>query len=521
MPMARRDALILARAALATAILSTTALLDFYASNMAELASPARVVHYALVTLGIVAICTVSLRLTWPRLPFWRVLLAMGVMAFVFFSYHELVVVLRASSVHFGAALPVAWAMLTITAGALAVIFLRRPGASSAVLALSLAFAAPSLLRIATAPASEQQARAVPREAVATVASNRISPDIYWIVLDGYPRQDVLREEFGFDNSDFVHLLTSLGFIVIDQSRSNFPATVNSISSTLNMDYTVRADNEGIEPFPIQDMYPIVRGQSRAVARLKSAGYHYVHFENGYDYLTECDAAEPRCVRGNLGLDELDTAILSNTPIIDLIVDWGKLKGRFYEAPFAWGGVADLTAKIDTIRKTPSPFFVYAHVLAPHPPIRFHADCSFRAADPDLQGWNASARPAFIEQLECVNTQAEALLRQIVRLDAGALIILQSDHGSAFRGQFEKQPSDWSEADLHERFGALNALRLPAPCRTLAVPDLTLVDTFPLVFSCLAGGDFKRQLPPRFFVTPYDDSQDVGHLVEYKADLFH
>jgi hypothetical protein len=43
MPMARRDALILARAALATTILSTTALLDFYASNMTELASPVRV----------------------------------------------------------------------------------------------------------------------------------------------------------------------------------------------------------------------------------------------------------------------------------------------------------------------------------------------------------------------------------------------------------------------------------------------------------------------------------------------
>ena len=112
-------------------------------------------------------------------------------------------------------------------------------------------------------------------------------------------------------------------------------------------------------------------------------------------------------------------------------------------------------------------------------------------------------------------------LRQIVRLDPGALIILQSDHGSAFRGQFKKSPSDWSEADLHERFGALNAMRLPEPCRTLAAPDLTLVDTFPLVFACLTGGDFKRHSPPRFFVTPYDDSQDFGHLVEYKADQFH
>ena len=104
--------------------------------------------------------------------------------------------------------------------------------------------------------------------------------------------------------------------------------------------------------------------------------------------------------------------------------------------------------------------------------------------------------------------------------DADALIILQSDHGAAFGGQFEKPSTDWSEADLHERFGALDALRLPEPCRTLVAPDLTLVDTFPPVFACLTGSAFTRHLPPRFIVTPYDFSEDFGRLVEYKADLF-
>lgn len=262
MPMARRDALILARAALATTILSTTALLDFYASNMAELASPVRVLHYAAATLAMVAICAGGAKLLLPRLPLWRALLATGVMAFMFFSYHELVVVLRASKVHFGARLPAAWMAATTTVGALAAILLRRPGASSALLVLSLAFAAPSALRIITMTAGDQLARAASREPVATAAGNRISPNIYWIVLDGYPRQDVLREGFGFDNSDFIQLLTSFGFTVLDQSRSNFPATVNSISSTLNMDYTVRSNGEGIEPLPLKDMYPIVAARA-------------------------------------------------------------------------------------------------------------------------------------------------------------------------------------------------------------------------------------------------------------------
>jgi Sulfatase len=330
-------------------------------------------------------------------------------------------------------------------------------------------------------------------------------------VLDGYPRQDVLKEEFAFDNSDFIRSLAALDFVVLGNSRSNFPATVNSISSTVNSDYTVEGDGDALKAFPMEKMYPMVKGRNRTVFRLASAGYTYVHFENGYDYLTECAPDVPKCVRGNLGLDEFDIAILSNTPIIDLILS------RRRPTPFAWGGVDDLTSMLGAIRSTPSPFFLYAHVLAPHPPIRFTADCGFRAAEPDLQRWIAANRPAFIDQLRCTNSQTLTLLQKIARSDASALIILQSDHGTAFRGQLQKPPADWSDADLHERFGALNAMRLPKQCRPMAADDLTLVDTFPLVFSCLTGSTFQRH-HARFFVTPYDDSADFGRAVEYPPE---
>ena len=108
-------------------------------------------------------------------------------------------------------------------------------------------------------------------------------------------------------------------------------------------------------------------------------------------------------------------------------------------------------------------------------------------------------------------------MQKIVQSDAEALIILQSDHGTAFRGQFKKAPTEWSGADLHERFGVLNAMRLPKQCRAAEADDITLVDTFPLVFSCLTGSRFERHLP-RFFVTPYDDTADFGRAVEYPPE---
>jgi Sulfatase len=500
----------LLRALVTSTILSSVPLLDFYAANMAELTNPSRVLHYAAGTLAAAAILATTLVLLLRRIAAWRILLATGLMVFVFFAY-DVGVIHHELKAHLGDWAPAVWIVVAIGIGVLALTFIRRPAAITIALVLSIAFSVPSLARVATIMMREYRAPALAAKGGEPATRFAISPNIYWVVLDGYPRQDVLKEEFAFDNSDFIRSLAALDFVVLGKSRSNFPATVNSISSTFNSDYTVEGDGDALKAFPMEKMYPMVKGKNRTVSRLASAGYTYVHFENGYDYLTECAPDVPKCVRGNLGLDELDIAILSNTPIIDLILS------RRRPTPFAWGGVDDLTSMLGAIRSTPSPFFLYAHVLAPHPPIRFTADCGFRAAEPDLQRWIAANRPAFIDQLRCTNSQTLTLLQKIARSDASALIILQSDHGTAFRGQLQKPPADWSDTDLHERFGALNAMRLPKQCRAMAADDLTLVDTFPLVFSCLTGSTFPRH-HARFFVTPYDDSADFGRAVEYPPE---
>lgn len=506
----RDDHWLLPRSALTAAILSTLAQLDFYAGNIAELADPWRVLHYAAGTLAITAIVAACLKVLLRRLPLWRILLATGVMAFVFFAY-DVDLIQRELKAHLGQLAPLAWVALTLGSGIVALGTIRNRAAVSLTLALSAAFAAPSIARIATFALRGDATHAVASDTAVTRERFALSPNIYWIVLDGYPRQDVLAEDFKFDNSGFVQSLRGLDFTVLGRSRANFPATINSISSTTSLDYTVEGEGDALRPLPMQDMQARVRGKNRTVARLKSAGYTYVHFENGYDYLTECAPDEPRCVRGHLGLDELDIAILSNTPIIDLIVQHRQ------STPFAWGGVDDLRSKLNAIRAMPAPFFLYAHVLAPHPPIRFRSDCSFRPADPDLQLWSPEARPAFVEQLTCVNSQTLALLDDITQADPGAVIVLQSDHGTAFRGQFQKAPTAWTDEDLHERFGALNAMRLPSPCRAMTTEDLTLVDTFPLVLACLSGTEFKPH-HPRFFVTPYDNGPDFGRAIEYPSE---
>src|SRR5215211_254514 len=74
-----------------------------------------------------------------------------------------------------------------------------------------------------------------PREIGFTVPGS--PPDIYYIILDGYGRQDVLEEVYGYRNEEFLSYLRSRGFFVADEAHSNYIQTPLSLSSSLNFDY--------------------------------------------------------------------------------------------------------------------------------------------------------------------------------------------------------------------------------------------------------------------------------------------
>lgn len=72
---------------------------------------------------------------------------------------------------------------------------------------------------------------------IPTTETNSAPPDIYLIILDGYGREDILRDLYGFDNSEFASFLRDSGFYVADRSSPNYPQTELSISSSMNLNY--------------------------------------------------------------------------------------------------------------------------------------------------------------------------------------------------------------------------------------------------------------------------------------------
>ena len=62
-------------------------------------------------------------------------------------------------------------------------------------------------------------------------------PDVYFLLLDAYSGDATLKNDFGYDNSEFYKQLEKRGFFVQRDSFSNYPNTELSMPSIMNMQY--------------------------------------------------------------------------------------------------------------------------------------------------------------------------------------------------------------------------------------------------------------------------------------------
>ncbi|WP_213770424.1 sulfatase-like hydrolase/transferase [Bradyrhizobium sp. dw_78] len=503
------------------ALFSGVAFLNFYRINLDSLDGPSRVLHWYFVVLAVAVAISLAAKVVFRSFPIARIFLIAAAISFMAFSYDEIKLLLSHDEIRALVGghnlVPFAigcWVVAIVLAAVLVGVL-----SGSAVLLPTMALV--GIVYIVPAAISLIDARSHPvvvndPKALALVA--RRDPNVYWIVLDGYPRQDVLQQFFDFDNGSFVEGLKALDFTVYDRALASYPETIFSISSTTSMGFLVSGAGTSARLPPLAELYRDVRGQNVVVNTVRALGYRYVHFENGYDNLTRCPIEGSICIKGNvqsddsaIPLDEFNLAILSRTPVIDLMT---LLERSGETSPFMRGAVHDLTDDLSRVSEHGAPFFLYAHILAPHPPVRFRRDCSDRLVPPNLVEWDATEKSAFVDQLICVNNEAMVLLKAVVQKDPQAIVVVQSDHGTAFRGQFHKPFDAWDQLDLKERFGALNALRVPAACSKDTLGTVDLVNTFVRVLNCISDGNLPDRASRQFVVS----HADMASVHEYRMD---
>jgi hypothetical protein len=322
-------------------------------------------------------------------------------------------------------------------------------------------------------------------------------PDIYYIILDGYARADVLQEIYGYDNSEFILKLNALGFYIPSLSRSNYPSTLFSLSSALNMSYL----NEALSSVPVNSsdkrILKEMIDKNKVASLMKSLGYQYIHISSGWsgtrrnsqaDVVIQNQSVSKKRKKNFFRLHSFNIVFLRTTLLRPFIR--GKVLDSEYQR---------LKKSFDNLEKAASfknPKFVFSHIVAPHPPYVIDRNGNkVKQLTFYSNVWQPKAN--YIEQLIYVNGRVLQAVKKILENSKSPpIIIIHSDHGPALTVK------DWNHPKpkaLKERLSNFCTLYFPHQETKRLVPaTITPVNLFRILFDAYFGTHYGI-LPNRHY----------------------
>jgi hypothetical protein len=346
-------------------------------------------------------------------------------------------------------------------------------------------------------------------------------PDIYYIILDSYPRADVLEDLYGFDNSEFLDHLEEMGFYVASDSRTNYVQTSLSLASSLNMGYLQQLIGaKARETTRISVVQGLV--QHNKVALLaKRMGYRFAFLRSNWILTLSNPNADEELSRieypwgafGRLILQPVFGAefghVFARSTMLRQFVDKGV-------TVFAADLFNEKIERLKQISEVDDPTFTFAHFAPPHPPYVFDREgnsLSFGFSSGSF--WD---RTLYVEQLIWVNKSIQAAIDRIIQNDDGrSVIIIQGDHGTELTDERHvvAYGGDPDETLIFERSNILNAYRLPNSCDSQGLyQSITPVNTFRLVFDGCLGTEFGL-LEDNTYWSSYIQPYDFRHIEEF------
>jgi hypothetical protein len=316
------------------------------------------------------------------------------------------------------------------------------------------------------------------------VRISRHPPDIYYIVLDGFGRPDVLRERYGVDATSALEALRALGWDLPSRSRTNYTQTYLSLASTLNGAYL---DPLGAPMGASRNRRPLreLIQRSGTIDALKKAGYRFVMVGSNTSVTSWHDMADDCHCRWP-GLTEFENALLAITPFRTLPL-YRPTFGAQYAAVV---GGFDALERDDPASE---PRFIFAHLMVPHPPFVLDATGTpvIRYGPVNYQDGDkyTGSRQEYVQGYQL---QAEYVLHRLVRFarviaarDRPAIIVVHGDHGPGAAYSHDSL----AKTEVGERFPIFMGLRFTTD-GTNVPDDLSPENTFRLIFNAEFEGRY-------------------------------
>jgi hypothetical protein len=329
-------------------------------------------------------------------------------------------------------------------------------------------------------------------------------PDIYYIILDAYGGEAMLKELHAFDNSMFTSALRERGFILSPTSKSNYLRTIHSLSSSLNMQYLDPVSQAmGDSPlwWPLEGSF--ANNETRRF--LESQGYKTVLVASGWDLTTIKDVDEFRQPYP-IFLNEFEGFFIeyTNLSLFGFMEDLGV---SFPSYDTHRRTVLYELEQLKNIPKLDSPKFTFVHIVSPHPPFVF--DPRGNPRNPDYRFTIADNRylilppsryeKSYLDQILFVNAQILEVVDAILeKSPSPPIIIIQGDHGPGIF--IDSQTS--SPPCFYERYSILNAYYLPGMDPKDVPQDITPVNTFRMIFNHYFSADLEFLSNHQYFSSP-------------------
>lgn len=340
------------------------------------------------------------------------------------------------------------------------------------------------------------------RPGMKTVAGTNF-PDIYFIILDEFPNTEVVKQEFGYDNSTFTDYLKDQGFYIAEKSVTRYIYTEWVIASILNLEYVTPpvdkqlfldffmdprkvADKEKLKM--LESISPVDVAQKMnhnyVTAYLKERGYKVIVLEGYPTYKMDnadifVSYMDIRQKKESVGLtDAFYLALYKKTMLFPFDM-FSKIDQAYSINDFATRYIFQyLTTDMKEFK---SPKFVYAHIMSPHAPFVFDREGNSRGPvyppesnPPEYLTAKNNENGAYLDQYLYVCNQVEKIVTTIIKQHPGnpPVIIVQSDHGprphqvylkdkaNAFRVFNAIYFPDGDYRDLHQNIATVNTFRV-------------------------------------------------------------
>jgi hypothetical protein len=483
-----------------------------YALNLREMVPLEHMLGPALIAIGATAAALALLRLLlrdWARAGLMALVLVV-----LFFTYGAALDVLAG-------ALPVGhrdvlalWGALAVTAF---VVVRALPGHRLAaatpvlnlVMAVLLAGNAVAVTNFQLAVyADAREASDLPAGASPSASIDE-APDIYWIILDRYGSEAVVREYYDHDISPFLDALRERGFYIAEEATANYLKTAASLVSARNMDYL---DGEDLRSRASagDDWSPLYRDLVSSFTLLdvlRPLGYRFVYLGTYWEFTATHPEADVEYAYDGATTEFTDvladSTMLRAAELLGEDAAFDPLRKRWRLTRHQWEALHDAS-------RLGGPKLVHAHFALPHEPYVFHADGSFVPADV------AKARSTaenYADQVEYANAEVLRFVDDLLAADPEhpPIIVIQGEEGPfPLRFRVDQAGFSWAEQatdeELHEKFGVMSAFHLPGLPGERAeeaglYPSVTLVNQFRVILNHYLGMRFEI-LPDRNLIWP-------------------